>query len=209
MVPADMTTANACSGGGMPQSTNRSYWPVDGGAVSIQPGWFPGHSKALFYVNIGIQEDFQTAPPNMSHPVVPPFQILGPSNNEYPGQFCLPQVPMPVNVTLHVGQKITLQVVETAQHGAALYNVSCSFHHRIVSGPTANRLQCVDLELVDNNDPRIEPVNATNCYNSSDISFELVFTTAALSNTASSAISTPSMVPILFTAIVALAMTML
>lgn len=107
----------------MPQSTNRSFWPVDGGAVSIQPGWFPGHSKAFFYVNIGIQEPGQQAPPNMSHPVVPPFQILGPTNQEYAGQFCLPQVPMPVNVTLHVGQNITLQVVEAAQHGAALYNV--------------------------------------------------------------------------------------
>lgn len=107
----------------MPQTTNRSYWPVDGGAVSIQPGWFMGHSKAFFYVNIGIIEPGQEAPPNMSHPVVPPFQILGPTNQEYAGQFCLPQVPMPVNVTLVEGQNITLQVIEVAQHGASLYSV--------------------------------------------------------------------------------------
>jgi hypothetical protein len=119
----NLMTANLGLGGGMPQSVNRTYWPVSGGAVSIQPGWFQGHVKAFFYVNIGIQEPGQQAPPNMSHPVVPPFQILGPTNQEYAGQFCLPQVPMPVNVTLEVGQNITLQVVEAAQHGAALYNV--------------------------------------------------------------------------------------
>lgn len=107
----------------MPQSTNRTKWPVSGGAVSIQPGWFPGHSKAFFYVNMGIQGPGDLAPPNMSHPVVPPFQILGPTNTEYPGQFCLPQVPTPVNITLGVGDNVTIQVIETAQHGAALYNV--------------------------------------------------------------------------------------
>lgn len=111
----------------MPQSTNRTFWPVDGGAVSIQPGWFQGHAKAFVYINIGIQEPGQLAPPNMSHPVVPPFQILGPTNQEYAGQFCLPQVPMPPNVTLEVGQNITLQVVEVAVHGAALYNVRFCF----------------------------------------------------------------------------------
>ena len=108
----------------MPQSTNRTKWPVSGGALSVQPGWFPGHSKAFIYVNIGIQEPGQLAPPNMSHPVVPPFQITGPTNLEYPGQWCLPQIGMPANVSLQVGQNITLQVIEAAQHGAALYNVS-------------------------------------------------------------------------------------
>ena len=107
----------------MPLSTNRTKWPVQGGAISIQPGWFPGHSKALFYINMGITAPGQVNPPNMSHPVVPPFQILGPTNDQYPGQFCLPQVPMPANLTFSVGDNVTLQVVEAAQHGAALYNV--------------------------------------------------------------------------------------
>lgn len=108
----------------MPQSTNRTKWPVHGGAVSIQPGWFPGHSFAMFYINIGIQEPGHVAPRNMSHPAVPPFQLVGPNNLEYPGQFCLPQVGMPKNLDLQVGQNITIQVIELAQHGAALYNVS-------------------------------------------------------------------------------------
>ena len=107
----------------MPQSNNRTFWPVDGGAVSIQPGWFPGHDKALFYINMGIQERGQLAPSDLSHSLLPPFQILGPSAQEYPGQFCLPQVPIPANMSLGVGDNITLQVIESAQHGAALYNV--------------------------------------------------------------------------------------
>jgi hypothetical protein len=112
------------TGGGMPQSTNRTKWPVHGGGISIQPGWFPGHSFAMFYINIGITERGALAPPNMSHPVVPPFQLVGPNNFEYPGQFCLPQVGMPKNIDLEVCTNITIQVVELAQHGAALYNVS-------------------------------------------------------------------------------------
>jgi hypothetical protein len=111
----------------MPQSTNRTKWPVSGGALSVQPGWFQGHSTALIYVNIGIQAYGDAAPPNMSHPVVSPFQIIGPTNNAYPGQFCLPQIGMPANVSLQVGQNITLQVVEAAKHGAALFTVSHIF----------------------------------------------------------------------------------
>jgi hypothetical protein len=111
-------------GGGMPQTTNRTFWPVSGGAISIQPGWFPGHSKAFFYINIGIQDEGSQAPPNMSHPVVPVFEITGPTNTEYPGQFCIPQVGMPAGANLTVGQNITIQVVEAAQHGASLYSVS-------------------------------------------------------------------------------------
>lgn len=112
----------------MPTTQNRTKWPVDGGAVSIQPGWFPGHSQAFFYINIGINGPGDLAPPNMSHPVVPPFQITGPTNQEYPGQFCIPQVGMPANLSLQVGDNITIQVIETAQHGAALYSVrdNCS-----------------------------------------------------------------------------------
>lgn len=105
-------------------SQNRTEWPVQGGAISIQPGWFPGHSSALMYINLGINERGQPAPPNMSHNVVQDMAITGPSNDMYGGQFCLPQVPMPPNVDLQVGDNITIQVVEIAQHGAALFSVS-------------------------------------------------------------------------------------
>lgn len=118
--------ANHPSGGGMPISTNRTLWPITGGAVGVQPGWFPGHASAFFYINLGAG----SIPPNYSLPMQPVFQILGPSNVQYDGSFCLPQVPLPANFTAKVGDNATIQVVETAQHGAALYNVrvSCSPH---------------------------------------------------------------------------------
>lgn len=104
----------------MPMSQNRTKWPVNGGAVAIQPGWFPGHSLAMFYVNMG----YGNEPLNYSHTMVPVFQIQGPTNQQYPGSFCLPQVPLPANYTPQVGDNATIQIIELAQHGAALYNVS-------------------------------------------------------------------------------------
>ena len=104
----------------MPTSSNRTKWPIGGGAISLQPGWFPGHSLALFYINMG----YGNEPLNYSHSMLPVFQISGPSNVQYNGSFCLPQVPLPANYTPKVGDNATIQVIETAQHGAALYNVS-------------------------------------------------------------------------------------
>ncbi|WPH04940.1 Hypothetical protein R9X50_00783700 [Acrodontium crateriforme] len=166
--------------GGMPLTQNRTKWPVKGGAVSVQPGWFPGHSKALIYVNIGIQGPGDLNPPNMSHPVVPPFQITGPTNLKYDGQFCLPQVPMPANLSLEIGTNITLQVIEAAQHGAALYS-------------------CVDLTLADPSE--VAEVNSSNCYNSSDIGFNLVFTSQSLTAGASS-MASPTTSLVILTALV-------
>ncbi|KAG9691842.1 hypothetical protein KCU95_g7708, partial [Aureobasidium melanogenum] len=147
--------------GGMPTSTNRSLWPVNGGAVAIQPGWFQGHKTATFYINIGINGPGEVAPPNMSHPVVPAFQITGPVNTAYPGTFCLPQVPLVPNLTFNIGDNITIQVIETAQHGAAIYN-------------------CADVTLADPVD--VPEVNASNCFNSSDLSFQLIYATGNLSS---------------------------
>ncbi|KAK3712243.1 hypothetical protein LTR37_009105 [Vermiconidia calcicola] len=136
---------------------------------------------------MGINGPGEVAPPNMSHVLVPPFQVDGPSNEEYAGQFCLPQVPMPVNATLNVGDNVTIQVIETAQHGAALYN-------------------CVDVTLAEPED--VELVHAGNCYNSSNLGFELVFTTAAL-NAAPSTLSSPSLWPLFVAAVVTLATSIL
>lgn len=62
-------------------------------------------------------------PSNMSFGMVPGFQILGPTNNPFPGTICLPQVPLPNNTTVKAGDKATIQIVELATHGAALYSV--------------------------------------------------------------------------------------
>lgn len=67
-----------------------------------------------------------TVPQNFSLIMVPVFHITGPSDDPYPGTICLPQVPLPSGVSVNVGDHATIQVVEAAQHGAALFNV-CSF----------------------------------------------------------------------------------
>ncbi|KAG9193317.1 hypothetical protein G6011_03352 [Alternaria panax] len=144
--------------GGMPMSQNRTKWPLKGGAISIQPGWFPGHSLAMFYINMG----FGNEPLNYSHTMLPVFQIQGPSNQQYPGQFCLPQVPLPANYTPQVGDNATIQVIELAQHGAALYN-------------------CADITFAEPED--VPEVNKTNCVNTTapdqHISFQIVYTTTS------------------------------
>lgn len=109
----------------MNTTTNRTFWPVSGGAVALQPGWFQGHATAQIFINLGFGTDGPDGgPPNMSNPMVPQFGIIGPSKNPYPGTICLPQVPLPVNASVKAGDNATIQVVELAVHGAALYSVS-------------------------------------------------------------------------------------
>lgn len=104
----------------MPMSTNRTKWPIGGGALGVQPGWFSGHANALMYINLGDG----TVPDNYSLIMTSVFGIVGPQNTLYNGSLCIPQVPLPVNYTAVVGANATIQIIETAQHGAALYNVS-------------------------------------------------------------------------------------
>ena len=108
------------TGGGKPISENRTLWPVTGGAIGLQPGWFRGHANAFMYINLGDGN----VPENYSLIMQPVFEIIGPNNDFYDGSICIPQVPLPANYTAKVGNNATIQVVEAAQHGAALYNVS-------------------------------------------------------------------------------------
>ncbi|MCJ1258071.1 hypothetical protein MMC24_005901 [Lignoscripta atroalba] len=140
----------------MPSTTNRTKWPVTGGAIAFQPGWFPGHSTAFMYINLGEG----TIPQNMSLPMLPVFEITGPSKDPFPGGVCFPQVPLPANFTARVGDNATIQIVETAIHGAALFS-------------------CVDITFAEPED--VEEVNETNCLNASHIGFQLVFSTTSLS----------------------------
>jgi len=109
------------TGGGMGISSNRTYWPLTGGAIAFQPGWFSGHSSALIYINMGLG----AIPPNYSHPLLPVFEVDGPNNDAYPAlDVCLPQVPLPANISVQPGDFATIQIVEAAKHGAALFSVS-------------------------------------------------------------------------------------
>ncbi|KAH9905478.1 hypothetical protein F4778DRAFT_709744 [Xylariomycetidae sp. FL2044] len=144
--------------GGMSLTTNRTYWPTTGGAVAFQPGWFQGHNTAILYINLGFgTEGPDGGPANMSFPMINPFQLLGPSKGPYPGTVCLPQVPLPTNMTFNPGDNATIQVVEIAQHGAALFS-------------------CVDITFAEPGDSRLAPVNETNCYNSTDLGFAEIYT---------------------------------
>ncbi|OJK02170.1 hypothetical protein ASPACDRAFT_76596 [Aspergillus aculeatus ATCC 16872] len=157
--------------GGMPTSTNRTKWPVNGGAIALQPGWFQGHSTAFMYINMGLG----TVPDNMSLPMVPVFEITGPSNNPYPGTICLPQVPLPADISPKVGDNATIQIVEVAKHGASLYD-------------------CVDITFAE--DDEVAEVTKDNCFNSSDIGFKYVFASSSLTATSAAPLHGPSQAPI-------------
>lgn len=142
-------------------SENRTKWPVRGGAIAFQPGWFSGHSSAFMYFNLGLGNN----PDNYSFVMQNGLNIIGPSKEPWPGTFCLPQVPLPAHLNVNVGDNATIQVIETALHGAALYN-------------------CVDITFAEPED--VPEVNETNCFNSSQISSNLIFTTEALQTSGSS-----------------------
>ncbi|EEH33032.1 hypothetical protein PAAG_04085 [Paracoccidioides lutzii Pb01] len=164
LYPLGMQWAYPC--GGMPVTQNRTKWPVKGGAIAFQPGWFPGHKTAFIYMNMG----FGTIAPNMSHPMIAPFQLIGPTKEEYPGTFCLRQVAPPAGFEYNVGDNVTIQIIETAIHGAALYN-------------------CVDVTLAEPGD--VEEVTRENCFNSSELSARYIFA-MDISN-AASIVSSPRM----------------
>lgn len=107
-------------GGGKSVTTNRTNWPISGGALSIIPGWNAGHPTSFFYINMG----FGSEPPNMTNVINPVFQITGPSRDPFPGQFCFRDLPLPKNASVKVGDNATIQVIQVALHGASLYNVS-------------------------------------------------------------------------------------
>ncbi|PYI01324.1 hypothetical protein BO78DRAFT_401354 [Aspergillus sclerotiicarbonarius CBS 121057] len=157
--------------GGMPTSRNRTKWPVNGGAVALQPGWFRGHSTAFIYINIG----WGTIPPNMSNPMVSVFEITGPTNDPYPGTICLPQVPLPANMTVSPGDNATIQIVEAAKHGAALFD-------------------CVDITFAEPED--VEEVTKENCFNSTDIGFRYVFASQSLTSGAMARTTSPGLMAV-------------
>ncbi|KAI1073547.1 hypothetical protein F5B20DRAFT_574717 [Whalleya microplaca] len=144
--------------GGMNLTTNRTYWPTTGGAVAFQPGWFQGHQTAFLYVNLGFGTDGPDGGPlNLSFPMISPFQLIGASKGPYPGTMCLPQVPLPTNLSFNAGDNATIQVVEIAQHGAALFS-------------------CVDITFAEPGDERIAKVNDSNCFNTTDFGFAEIYT---------------------------------
>ena len=62
-------------------------------------------------------------------PLVPRFEIRGPTDNPYDGSICLPHVPLPEGTEVKVGDHATIQIVEAATHGAAMYSVRSFIRH--------------------------------------------------------------------------------
>ncbi|KAK2000480.1 hypothetical protein LX36DRAFT_679640 [Colletotrichum falcatum] len=159
--PFGMQWTYPCGGLGVTQ--NRTYWPIDGGAIAVQPGWNAGHKTALMYVNLGLGEE----PKSYTTVMVPRFLLTGPTNDEYEGTFCLPKVPIPKGVTLREGDMASIQVVQAAQHGATLFS-------------------CVDV-IFTADQSRVTQVTGDNCFNSTDLRIE-----AAALEANSSPITEPS-----------------
>ncbi|EFQ36576.1 hypothetical protein CGRA01v4_08456 [Colletotrichum graminicola] len=159
--PFGMQWTYPCGGLGVTQ--NRTYWPIDGGAIAVQPGWNSGHKTALMYINLGLGEE----PKSYTTVMVPRFLLTGPTNKQYEGTFCLPKVPIPEGVTLNEGDMASIQVVQAAQHGATLFS-------------------CVDV-IFTRDQSKVAEVTGDNCFNSTDLKIE-----AATLETNSSPITKPS-----------------
>jgi len=96
-----------CGGVNTTSKTNRTLWPLEGGAVAFKPG----HPWAQTYVNLGLGGNvtrFIT--------LVPPF------NQTSNGTFCLPNIRLPNGVAVTEGDMGTIQVIQLSTTGGALYN---------------------------------------------------------------------------------------
>ena len=188
-------------GGGIKVTENRTYWPIGGGAVSFEPGWFAGHELGFININLG----HGNAPGNYSHKMVPTFGIVGPTDESYPGMpICQPQVSTPADLPpFNEGDNATIQVILTAQHGAQLYSVSFLRHEAFLAEPQADNNQCADITFT-NDMSKVQTINSSNCYNDSRITITQIFTTESLAQTTSDALKrlrTPKAIGVLSTAI--------
>ncbi|KAF5498013.1 Uncharacterized protein CGCS363_v008570 [Colletotrichum siamense] len=157
--------------GGLNVTQNRTHWPLEGGAIALQPGYNNGHQSALMYVNIGLGE----VPSNFTTVMVPMFHLTGPTNEAYDGTVCLPHVPLPRSVEPKEGDLATIQVVQAARHGGALFS-------------------CVDI-IFTADESKIAPVNDSNCFNSSGLSIQaasIAINENSITDPSPTVVSTPS-----------------
>lgn len=88
----------------------------------------------MLQVNLGMGTDGPDGGPlEMSNQIVPKFGILGPSNNPFPGTICLENISVPTDIGVKAGVNATIQIVMSAQHGAALFSVS-SIRDALITG---------------------------------------------------------------------------
>ncbi|KAG9236702.1 hypothetical protein BJ875DRAFT_482010 [Amylocarpus encephaloides] len=98
-----------CAGVNQTASTNRTAWPLTGGAVSLDLH----HPWGYVFVNLGIGTDY----PSFNISLTP--SLLNVTGN---GTFCLPAVTLPGGVAISEGTNASIQVVTSGASGSALYN---------------------------------------------------------------------------------------
>jgi len=101
-----------CGGINSTSETNRTLWPLEGGAVAFTPG----HPWAQTYINLGLGENIT----RFNIPLAAPF------NQTSNGTFCLPQLRLPAGSSVKEGDRGTIQVIQITESGGALYNVCSS-----------------------------------------------------------------------------------
>ena len=124
--PFGMARTYPC--GGVPLTTNRTHWPLDGsGAFALEPGWASGHRLNAVYINLclgpGEGSDAREVQ-NCSLTITGPLELRGPTDEQYEGTVCLPRLGLPKGVVPKRGDLASLQVVQVVKHGGALYSVS-------------------------------------------------------------------------------------
>ncbi|RPA96190.1 hypothetical protein L873DRAFT_1829541 [Choiromyces venosus 120613-1] len=97
--------------GGVNQSisdTNRTAWPVDGGALVFTPT----HDHAQTFVNLGMGNNVT----RLNITIVPTFNQTG------NGTFCFPKITLPKDLGIKAGDNASIQVIQLTVNGDALYN---------------------------------------------------------------------------------------
>ncbi|KAJ9155848.1 hypothetical protein NKR19_g4394 [Coniochaeta hoffmannii] len=90
-------------------SGNRTDWPLTGGSLKLELH----HAWSYVFVNLGLGENVT----NFNYTLTQNFW-----NETGNGTLCVPNLPLPVGLTVTDGTKASLQVVTLGDKGNALYN---------------------------------------------------------------------------------------
>jgi hypothetical protein len=121
----------------MPVTSNRTYWPSTGGAIAFKPSFLEGQPTAQIFINLGLGTDYinsdQLQLNNMNISMVSQLGIQGLSGSTpFSSTVCLPHVPLAASVNVKSGDLATIQLIQLAVNGDAMYSVDVSlspYHH--------------------------------------------------------------------------------
>lgn len=90
---------------------NRTDWPLQGGTLKLDLH----HPWTYVFVNLGLGDNVT----NFNYTLTPEFW-----NSTGKGTLCVPDLPLPADLSVEDGTKASIQVVTLGESGNALYNVS-------------------------------------------------------------------------------------